>query len=244
MNEHINYYELLGIKKDATDQEIKTAYRTQAKKWHPDINKTKEATNITKQLNEAKNVLLNKEKRQEYDEYLEYLTKSNFANLKEKTTKTKESTSKNDHHSSKDYQNKSYTKWEYFITYLKYYQTSYPRKILAIILVLLETIICSILQLINYLIVLIIVYAGNIFSYLVSLIIGLYIILIVINTLLKTSSSFQNIGEWLTALITIIAGLFIINLPTLVLPFFINKMPIYLSNLNIYLFKKSVGYKN
>ena len=36
----INYYELLNINKNATEEEIKKAYRTMAKKYHPDINKS------------------------------------------------------------------------------------------------------------------------------------------------------------------------------------------------------------
>ena len=54
MNDSIIYYELLGIKKNATEEEIKKAYRMQAKKWHPDLNKDKDAANISIKLNEAK----------------------------------------------------------------------------------------------------------------------------------------------------------------------------------------------
>ena len=66
MNDFINYYELLGVKKDATEEEIRKAYRIQAKKWHPDVNKDKEASNITKKLSDAKQILLNEAKRKEY----------------------------------------------------------------------------------------------------------------------------------------------------------------------------------
>ena len=70
MNDSINYYELLGIKKDATEEEIKKAYRMQAKKWHPDLNKDKDAASISMKLNEAKEVLLDPLKRKDYDKYL------------------------------------------------------------------------------------------------------------------------------------------------------------------------------
>ena len=62
-----DYYETLGIKRDASDAEIKSAYRKLARKYHPDINKTKEAEEKFKDINEAYEVLSDKQKRQRYD---------------------------------------------------------------------------------------------------------------------------------------------------------------------------------
>lgn len=62
-----DYYETLGIKRDATDAEIKSAYRKLARKYHPDVNKTKEAENKFKEINEAYEVLGDKQKRSRYD---------------------------------------------------------------------------------------------------------------------------------------------------------------------------------
>jgi DnaJ-class molecular chaperone len=63
-----DYYEILGVKKTASDEEIKKAYRSLAKKHHPDKNKgNKEAENKFKQISEAYAVLSDKEKRQQYD---------------------------------------------------------------------------------------------------------------------------------------------------------------------------------
>lgn len=64
-----DYYEVLGISKDATDQEIKIAYRKQALKWHPDRNKSPEATEKFKEINKAFEVLSNPQKKQMYDQY-------------------------------------------------------------------------------------------------------------------------------------------------------------------------------
>ena len=62
-----DYYETLGIKREATDAEIKSAYRKLARKYHPDVNKTKEAESKFKEINEAYEVLGDKQKRQRYD---------------------------------------------------------------------------------------------------------------------------------------------------------------------------------
>ena len=62
------YYEILGVAKDASEEEIKKAYRKQAKKHHPDVNKgNKESENRFKELSEAYAVLSDKEKREQYD---------------------------------------------------------------------------------------------------------------------------------------------------------------------------------
>ena len=67
---YIDYYKILGIKRDATQEEIKKAYRRLAKKYHPDINKDDpQAKSKFQEINEANEVLGDPEKRRRYDEY-------------------------------------------------------------------------------------------------------------------------------------------------------------------------------
>ena len=64
-----DYYEILGVSKNASDAEIKTAYRKQAMKWHPDRNKSSEAAEKFKEINKAYEVLADSKKKHVYDQY-------------------------------------------------------------------------------------------------------------------------------------------------------------------------------
>ncbi len=68
-----DYYNVLGVKKDATEKEIRQAYRKLARKYHPDVNPgDKAAEEKFKEINEANEVLSDAEKRKKYDEVSSY----------------------------------------------------------------------------------------------------------------------------------------------------------------------------
>ena len=68
--DYIDYYKILGVSKDASEKEIRNAYRRLARKYHPDLNPNDEAAKAKfQQINEANEVLSDPEKRKKYDQY-------------------------------------------------------------------------------------------------------------------------------------------------------------------------------
>src|SRR6478752_3533131 len=68
--EYVDYYKILGVSKNASEEDIKKAYRKLARKHHPDLNPNdKEAHKKFQQINEANEALSDPEKRKKYDQY-------------------------------------------------------------------------------------------------------------------------------------------------------------------------------
>ena len=106
----MDFYELLGIKKDATKEEIKKAYRDMVKKYHPDVNKSDEASKIIISLNEAKETLLDDDKRSEYDKLLNDINHSKtYSNDSTSYSAKKEEYKEN-------YSESYVTRWQFLMT--------------------------------------------------------------------------------------------------------------------------------
>lgn len=69
MSQPKDLYEILGVSRDASQEEIKKAYRKLARKYHPDVNKEPDAEEKFKEINGAYEVLGNEEKRRQYDRF-------------------------------------------------------------------------------------------------------------------------------------------------------------------------------
>lgn len=67
--EYRDYYAIMGLKRDASQEEIKSTYRKLARKYHPDVSKVADAENKFKELGEAYEVLKDPKKRAQYDQY-------------------------------------------------------------------------------------------------------------------------------------------------------------------------------
>lgn len=175
----IDFYELLGIRMDSTKQEIKTAYREMVKKYHPDVNKSEDSNKIIRSLNEAKEVLLDDEKRKEYDKLLNDIKYSKqFSKEKDETYTAKTEEYK------ENYSENYVTKWQFFINYISNGIDKVWLKILKVLLVIINFFFFCIVKLITFILIFLLSTFSGIIDYFSGI---LYLISIVALFALKNS---------------------------------------------------------
>ncbi|MHA1785995.1 MAG: DnaJ domain-containing protein [Candidatus Helarchaeota archaeon] len=81
MKRNLDFYNILGVKRDARPEEIRRKYRELAKKYHPDLNPSKDAEEKIKLINIAYNVLSDADKKRKYDFMLRYGMRSPEQNV-------------------------------------------------------------------------------------------------------------------------------------------------------------------
>ena len=240
----VNYYELLGVSKDVTEEEIRKAYKIQMKKWHPDINQSPDAMDMSMKINEAKEVLLDPLKRKDYDDFLnkkEEQTYQRYSNYKQPTKETPQE------EVQVEPQEKMVTKWEYLREYLKNKNINIFRRIIGLIFVLLESFLCFIIKYLIIGLTFLCFFLSDIiiiaYNYLYPLVILLIIYTIYLWQLKGIDSLLTNNKSQIIAIIVLIC-IYLSNyllviigkklLSQKVFDFLYNK-------LDVFLFKKSVG---
>ncbi len=214
----IDYYELLGIKNDASVAEIKKAYRDMVKKYHPDINKSSDASKIIISLNEAKETLLDEDKRKEYDELLneikyskQYTTSKENNTYKEKTKEYKE-----------NYSESYVTRWQFLMTYFKFGKDKVIFKIIKTFLVMLNYLFFLFIKIFA----LIVLFIVEVFEEIIDYAVGIIVLLGILSIFVLE----QDISM---GIILILIGVIIMLIKEIIL----NK------SLNIYVFMQNIQDK-
>lgn len=251
MNSTMNYYELLGVKQNATEDEIRLAYKKQMKKWHPDINKSPDAVNMSTKINEAKEVLLDSLKRSDYDEFLKQKINDDYA----KYTRDKQARAyANNYHNThedktEEYKDKKVTKWQYLKDWLKYANVSFLRKIIGAIGVLLESLLCFIIKILIIGIAFLCNTISDILKQFINygaILFGLFAVFVISQIISNGFIETMKDSEYSSAIIAVLVILF----SCFILPL-ISKMllsaktfDILYNKIDITLFKKCVGYND
>lgn len=174
----IDFYELLGVKKTASKDEIKLAYKNLVKKYHPDVNKNVDS-NIIRNLNEAKEILLDDDKRMEYDLSLESLnTSKEFSKDKSETYESRSEEYK------ETYSEAYVTRWQFYMHYIKNSVDKLWKKLFKSVLVVINYLFFQILKLISYLII----YVCYLLEELIDFVAGTFMIFAIL-------ALFVNIGN-------------------------------------------------
>lgn len=166
----MDFYELLGVKKDATKEEIKKAYRDMVKRYHPDVNKSDEASKIIISLNEAKETLLDDDKRSEYDKLLN--------DIKHSKTYSNDSTSysaKKEEY-KENYSESYVTRWQFLMTYLNFGKDKLGIKFLKTFIVIINYLVFFIIKAFTLIFIFLLEVFENLINYIgiILMFIGVY----------------------------------------------------------------------
>lgn len=166
----MDFYELLGVKKDATKEEIKKAYRDMVKRYHPDVNKSDEASKIIISLNEAKETLLDDDKRREYDKLLDDINHSKtYSNDSTSYSAKKEEYKKN-------YSESYVTRWQFLMTYLNFDKDKLGIKFLKTFIVIINYLVFFIIKAFTLIFIFLLEVFENLINYIgiILMFIGVY----------------------------------------------------------------------
>ncbi len=166
----MDFYELLGINKDATHEEIKKAYRDMVKKYHPDVNKSDEASKIIISLNEAKETLLDDDKRCEYDKLLNEINHSKtYSNDSTSYSAKKEEYKEN-------YSESYVTRWQFLMTYLNYGKDKLGIKFLKTFIVIINYLVFFIIKAFTLIFIFLLEVFENLINYIgiILIFVGVY----------------------------------------------------------------------
>lgn len=166
----MDFYELLGIKKDATKEEIKKAYRDMVKRYHPDVNKSDEASKIIISLNEAKETLLDDDKRSEYDKLLNDINHSKtYSNDSTSYSAKKEEYKEN-------YSESYVTRWQFLMTYLNFDKDKLGIKFLKTFIVIINYLVFFIIKAFTLIFIFLLEVFENLINYIgiILMFIGVY----------------------------------------------------------------------
>ena len=166
----MDFYELLGVKKNATKEEIKKAYRDMVKRYHPDVNKSDEASKIIISLNEAKETLLDDDKRSEYDKLLNDINHSKtYSNDSTSYSAKKEEYKEN-------YSESYVTRWQFLMTYLNFGKDKLGIKFLKTFIVIINYLVFFIIKAFTLIFIFLIEVFENLINYIgiILMIVGVY----------------------------------------------------------------------
>lgn len=166
----MDFYELLGVKKDATKEEIKKAYREMVKRYHPDVNKSDEASKIIISLNEAKETLLDDDKRSEYDKLLNDINHSKtYSNDSTSYSAKKEEYKEN-------YSESYVTRWQFLMTYLNFGKDKLGIKFLKTFIVIINYLVFFIIKAFTLIFIFLLEVFENLINYIgiILMIVGVY----------------------------------------------------------------------